>query len=232
MGRAAVTLAINARERQDLIEILPAARVVVIENGVDMDSLMPDGAPVGDPVVVFCGVMDYQPNVEGALWLAREVWPAVRREHPTARLNIVGARPSPAVRDLASGEMGIQVTGSVPDVRPYLWGSAVAVAPLQTARGTQNKVLEAVAAGLPTVVTPIVMAGLPDQVKPACAVGDSAASFSSRVGRLLGLDPMERRAMAAGADMDALRWPRRLAGVSEIVRSISHQSRNDVVRAE
>jgi len=75
------------------------------------------------------------------------------------------------------------------------------------------------AAGLPTVVTPVVMSGLPEQVKPACAVGDTAAAFSALVGRMLSLGTMERRSIAAGADLDALRWPRRLDALANIVGS-------------
>src|SRR6185295_9529665 len=100
----------------------------------------------------------------GALWLAREVWPRVRASIPTAHLTLAGARPSAAIRRLASAERGVEVTGAVPDMRPYLWRSAMSVAPIFQARGVQNKVLEAAAAGLPSVVTRAVWDGLPPQV--------------------------------------------------------------------
>jgi glycosyltransferase involved in cell wall biosynthesis len=75
------------------------------------------------------------------------------------------------VKALANREDAIEVTGTVPDVRSYLWNAAAAVAPLHVARGTQNKVLEAIAAGLPVVVTDVVGDGLPEEVLPACLVG-------------------------------------------------------------
>src|SRR5262249_5585341 len=128
--------------------------------------------PAASQTVVFCGVMNYPPNVEGAIWLAREVWPRVRRAVPSARLELVGASPTPAVPSLASGREDVIVTGHVDDVRAHLWGAAVAAAPLLTARGVQNKVLEAVAAGLPTVVTPVVLDGVPPEVRPGCVMAN------------------------------------------------------------
>ncbi len=124
--------------------------------------------------MVFTGVFSYQPNEDGALWLIDHVWPRVRATVPQAHLTLVGMGPSPTLRRRAA-DAGVEVTGAVPDVRPYLWRAAVAVAPLETARGVQNKVLEAVAAGLPAVVTPAVFEGLPDAVRPACRVAADAA---------------------------------------------------------
>ena len=109
--------------------------------------------------------MNYPPNEEGAVWLARDVWPLVRRARPDARLSLVGSSPTRRVQQLESARE-VVVTGHVDDVRPHLWQAAVAAAPLLTARGVQNKVLEAVAAGLPTVVTPVVLAGVPTEFRP------------------------------------------------------------------
>jgi hypothetical protein len=102
------------------------------------------------------------------------------------------------------------VTGSVPDVRPYLWEAAVAAAPLHVARGIQNKVLEAIAAGLPCVVTPAVADGLPGEVVPACRVGASASEFAGALIELLALTADERRRLASCADMSPLSWSARL----------------------
>jgi glycosyltransferase involved in cell wall biosynthesis len=126
-------------------------------------------------------------------------------------LSLVGSDPTPAVRALAAADSSIEVTGTVPDVRPYLWRSAVAVAPLLTARGVQNKVLEAVAAGLPCVVTPAVQDGLPAEVIPACLLGRDAEQFAAAVVDLLDREPAERRAIAERANVRALSWDERLA---------------------
>ena len=75
--------------------------------------------------------MNYMPNVDGALWFCQHVWPTVRRRRPEAELLIVGSDPVPAIRMLHSRDAGIEVTGTVEDVRPYLWRSAVAIAPLK-----------------------------------------------------------------------------------------------------
>ena len=161
--------------------------------------------------------MNYPPNVEGAVWLARKAWPLVRSQRPDARLEIVGAHPARAVRALEDPTQGIHVTGSVPDVRPYLWSAAVGVAPLHTARGVQNKVLEAVAAGLPVVVTPEVMAGLPPQVARACTASETAEKFAAQVVTLLSYDADERRSIAGTAHLAELAWDARLRSVRELM---------------
>ena len=108
---------------------------------------------------VFVGALDYRPNVEGAVWFCREVWPRLRDRVPGARLDLVGRRPAPAVRRLAEVP-GVEVVGPVPDVRPYLARAAVAVVPLRIARGVQNKVLEALAMGKAVVASPQALTGL------------------------------------------------------------------------
>jgi glycosyltransferase involved in cell wall biosynthesis len=161
--------------------------------------------------------MDYGPNVDGVLWFAREVWPAIRTRRPDAWLTIVGARPATAVRQLASVENGIEVTGTVPDVREYLWDAAVSVAPLQTARGLQTKVLETLAAGLPPVVTSQVFEGLPDNVRAACRVSDERGRFADHVLALLDLSGPERRAIASRASLDGMSWDALLAPLPHIL---------------
>jgi sugar transferase (PEP-CTERM/EpsH1 system associated) len=208
--RARASLVTTDRERDALLALAPEVRVEVIQNGVDLEAFLAPGPPGTSPAVVFCGVMNYAPNETAALWLAREVWPLVRVERPDARLTIVGASPTAAVSALAAAP-GVSVTGSVPDVRPYLWEAAVAVAPLMTARGVQNKVLEAVAAGLPCVVTNVVAAGLPPEVMPACTVAGSAPDFARAIVRLLAAAPGDRRALAARATVAELGWRQRLA---------------------
>ena len=160
--------------------------------------------------VVFCGVLNYEPNVRGAVWLSRSVWPLVRARRPDARLILVGASPSAEVRALNSEESGITVTGAVDDVRIYLWGAAVAAAPLHIARGVQNKVLEAIAAGLPCVVTSAVAEGLPPDVMPGCRLGRDPEEFAASICEVLSRSPAERRAMAGAADLTGLQWSARL----------------------
>ncbi|RYE76116.1 MAG: TIGR03087 family PEP-CTERM/XrtA system glycosyltransferase, partial [Oxalobacteraceae bacterium] len=119
-----------------------ASKVGWFSNGVDSAYFSPhhDFAspyPEGGPVMVFTGAMDYWPNIDAVQWFAAEMLPVVRRQHPDARFCIVGARPSREVQALAALP-GVTVTGTVPDVRPYLAHAALAVAPLRIARGIQN----------------------------------------------------------------------------------------------
>jgi polysaccharide biosynthesis protein PslH len=204
------TLVVNEKERGALRTVAPDSPILVMENGVDLSSFAAKTAPQDSASVVFCGVMNYGPNVDGAVWLTREVWPIVRSARPDARLTLIGASPSPQVSVLASDRAGVVVTGTVPDVRPHLWGAAVAAAPLLVARGIQNKVLEAVAAGLPCVVTPQVADGLPREVVPACRTARTAAEFAGVLIDLLNRPAVERRRLAAAADVSLLQWSARL----------------------
>jgi sugar transferase (PEP-CTERM/EpsH1 system associated) len=216
-NRVCCTLVVTERERAALLRLAPHARVEVIGNGVDAGSYAPPDAPVDRPAVVFCGVMNYEPNVEGAVWLGREVWPVVRQRRPDAILEIVGSNPTSKVQSLQSAEHGITVTGAVPDVRSYLWNAAVAAAPLLTARGVQNKVLEAVAAGLPVVVTPAVSAGLPVEVMAACKTAEDPAGFASAIIQLLSQPPSGRRNLAASTDIHSLTWTNQLSPLRDTV---------------
>jgi polysaccharide biosynthesis protein PslH len=226
MRQAAVTLCVNERERRLLAAIAPDARIEVVENGVDLSGFGPpaEGPPRIPGRVAFTGVMNYEPNAQGALWFAREVWPDVRRSLPRATFAIVGAHPTPAVRALHDPATGIEVTGAVPAVPPFLWEASLAVAPLHTARGVQNKVLEAVAAGLPCVVTPAVREGLPPEVLPACTVAGDAPRFAEAVVALLSKTPEALAALAA-VDLAPLAWERRLARLPALLEEAARTRR-------
>ena len=215
---ARATLVVSERERIAMREIAPDARTLLIPNGVDVAGFTPRQPPVPSKTIAFCGVFNYAPNEEGAVWLARRVWPDVLREEPEARLMLVGMNPSAAVRGLAQ-DPSISVTGAVPDVRPYLWSAAASVAPLFVARGLQNKVLEALAAGLPCVITPAVMDGLPVEARGGCIAAGDPSEFARGILRLLALAPSERRAFAGRSDLAALTWDRQLQDVPAIVAS-------------
>jgi sugar transferase (PEP-CTERM/EpsH1 system associated) len=219
---AVTTLVVNERERNLLRSMGVTAPIEVVPNGVELSGLAPV-PPANEPRVVFCGVMNYPPNETAALWLARDVWPAVRRARPEAILTILGANPTRRLRDLARNDRSIEVTGTVPSVQPYLGRSAVSVAPLLVARGLQNKVLEATAAGLPSVVTSAVVEGLPAEVAPACAVADSADAFAREILGLLTLLPAERRAIAQRAALGNLAWHHRLTTLEHILEGAARQ---------
>lgn len=226
VARAYTTLAVNERERDTLAELAPKARLAVVPNGIDVSYFRPQGPPATRPIVVFCGVMNYEPNAHAAVWFADEVWPLVRARHPEAEFQIVGSDPASNVQRLAERGSGIHVTGRVSDVRPHLWSAAVAVAPLWVARGLQNKVLEAQAAGLPCVVTPPVAAGLPPTSREACRVGASPESFAEHVNQLLAMDGASRRRLAADAQVESLDWSTQLAPVTGILEQAAATGRS------
>ena len=133
-----------------------AGAIEPMGNGVDADYFAPAAArpspfAADELPVVFTGAMDYWPNVDAVCWFAGEVLPELRRARPALRFYIVGRSPSAKVQALAGP--AVSVTGTVPDVRPYLQHAALVVAPLRLARGIQNKVLEAMAMGRPVLAS-------------------------------------------------------------------------------
>lgn len=137
-------------------DLAPECRAGVesMGNGVDADFFAPAHAGASpyaedELPIVFTGAMDYWPNIDAVCWFAGEVLPVLKQQWPQLRFHIVGRSPAPAVQALASES--VVVSGTVPDVRPWLAHAAAVVAPLRVARGVQNKVLEAMAMGRPVV---------------------------------------------------------------------------------
>ena len=154
------SVVISDVEKELFERCIPGVVPHVVPNGVDVDHFTSSGDTAReDATVVFTGVMDYEPNVDGVLWFARDCWPAIRAEFPAARFLVVGNRPVPAIRAL-DGEHGIHVTGWVESTPPWFDRARVAIAPLRLARGLQNKVLEAMSMGLPVVASPQAAQGL------------------------------------------------------------------------
>lgn len=163
-------------------------------NGVDAEYFSPKEGPYDPDLVVFLGRMDYYPNRECMLRFAHEVMPLLRAKRPGAKLRIVGANPPKDV--VALGNLaGVTVTGSVPDVRPHLLDGAVSVAPLSIARGTQNKIMEALAAGVPVVSSRLAARGTDAVVGEHLLAADTPEEYCAAVLRLLD-DPAERARMS------------------------------------
>lgn len=154
--------------------------MLVCPNGWDPTAPL---APAEEPVAAFVALLSWKPNVDAAVWLAREVWPSVRAAVPDARLLLVGREPAPAVRALASDD--VEVTGTVPEIRPYLASARVALAPLLSGGGTRLKVLEALDAGRPLVSTSVGIDGLTDLTGHGVAVADEPEEFAKQIVILL-----------------------------------------------
>jgi glycosyltransferase involved in cell wall biosynthesis len=172
LRRAVHLLFASARDRDALVDPTEWHRTTVLPNGVDLEYWRrPDEVGLGRREIVFTGGMAYPPNADAALFLIREILPRVRAEVPDAHLSIVGRDPSPKL--IAAGRTpGVTVTGLVPDVRPYLTAASVYAAPLRFGAGIQNKLLEALAMGVPTVASPNGVGGLvtTEGIRPPIAV--------------------------------------------------------------
>jgi polysaccharide biosynthesis protein PslH len=149
----------SEREQRQLLAKAPDARIEVVGNGVDVSAFRQVELGAVRDSIVFVGSMGYHANVEAAVWFAREIWPGIRQRFPQWKLKLVGSDPAPAVVALRD-ESGVEVTGTVPDVRPYYEQALAALVPLHTGGGTRLKILEAMAAGVPVISTAIGAEGL------------------------------------------------------------------------
>ncbi len=171
----------------------PLANVTAIPNGVDGEYFHPNVGQTPTPnSCVFVGALDYKPNIDAVQWFCQSVWPHVLMSHPRAIFTIVGRRPGENLRRL-HGQPGVRVVADAADVRPFLWDAAVAVAPLRIARGVQNKVLEAMAAGRPVLATPQALNGLSDDAKTAVFVATTDIESRNALRRLFADESIRER---------------------------------------
>jgi len=192
-------LVATERERESLAEIAGPVPSAVVRNGVDLDYFTPAAAEYDPDCICFVGRMDYYPNEEAMLRFCETVWPRIRAQRPSAQLAIVGAAPTPAVRALAAQE-GVTVTGTVEDVRPFLRRAALTVVPLAIARGTQNKILESMAMGVPVVASPIAARGVEAEPDTHLRVADGPEEMAEAALRLMSRPDERERLARAGRD--------------------------------
>ncbi len=152
-----------------------------------------------EPIVGFIGAMDYGPNIDAARWFHQDIWPLIQRSHENAQWWIVGRSPTRFIRRLDDGH-SVRVTGAVPDINTYLQRMRLSVAPLRLARGVQIKVLTAMAAGVPCVVTPCVAEGITGLQGNELCIAESPAEFANAVSQLLTDDQRAISLAAAGRD--------------------------------
>ncbi|WP_019833379.1 TIGR03087 family PEP-CTERM/XrtA system glycosyltransferase [Sphingomonas sp. PR090111-T3T-6A] len=223
-ARAAVSLFVSDAEAALFRDRtgLPDTRVLALENGIDLDRYQPAPHQAGKaPLIVFTGQMDYPPNIEAAAGFARDAMPSIRARHPDARFAIVGRKPDARLSALG-GRDGVEVTGEVPDVRPWLTQADVVVAPLRIARGVQNKVLEAMAMGRPIVASPQAFEGIDAMPGRDLIVADGPRAEVEAVLALLG-DPARAEALgaAARARVEArYAWQARLAPLDDLLERV------------
>jgi hypothetical protein len=187
-------------------------------NGVDAQYFRPDGEGYDADTISFIGRMDYYPNQEAMLRFCGDTWTLLRQRRPGMKLVIVGADPSPAIRKLAELP-GVSVTGSVPDVRPHVLRSAAMVAPLNIARGTQNKILEAMAMGVPVVSSRIAAGGVDAVAGEHLLVADTPKEYAEAVLRIV-QEPAERARLAVAGRERMLSnhaWPQSMQRLDAII---------------
>lgn len=197
-------------------------------NGVDTAFFCPVNEPYDADTISFIGRMDYYPNQECMARFSEQTWPTLKRARPGMKLVIVGADPSPAMRKLGDFP-GVTVTGSVPDVRPFIRKSALMVAPLNIARGTQNKILEAMAMGVPVVTSTIAAGGVDAESETHFLVADTPSAYARAILRIID-SPAERDRLAVAGRQRMLShhaWLRSMERLDEIInRCVKNFSAN------
>jgi sugar transferase (PEP-CTERM/EpsH1 system associated) len=191
----------------------------VIVNGVDLEYFRPPvSRPTATQVIAFLGRMDYFPNIDAVIYFARQVLPEIQRVLPQVEFRIIGSNPSKRVRSLAA-QPGITVTGFVKDVRPFLQDVAVGVVPVRIGRGTQNKMLESMAMGIPTVASTTAAKGVQATPGKHFLMAATAPEFARHVIELL-RDPDLRAQLAAAGRLQlegTHNWPVSLQNMDAVL---------------
>jgi polysaccharide biosynthesis protein PslH len=218
------SLVCTAAEQRDFERLIPGVPVSLVANGVDLDYFRSMGSAKRPGSIVFTGVMDYFPNIDAVIWFCEEVLPLIHAQMPEASFVICGSRPVRAVRQLAKRQ-GVSVTGRVPDTRPYLDSAEVFVAPLRMARGIQNKLLEALAMGLPCVASSTAASGTVVPVGEGILAANEPKEFAEHVLHLL-LEEEFRFNMARKARAAAeanYQWDVQMASLDRVIAGLSAQ---------
>jgi len=206
--RADLTVAVSSLDRESLAANAPGADVRTVPTGVDL-SYFTAGAEREEPAnLVFTGSMDWQPNEDAMLHFMDSILPLIRRKVPDSRLTVVGRNPSRRLQR-AAREMGVEVTGRVEDVRPYVASASVFVVPLRIGGGTRLKIFEALSMQKAVVSTSVGAEGLPLHDGEHFLRADAPAAFAEAVVALI-KDPSRRRALgAAGRKLveERYSWP-------------------------
>lgn len=212
-----VTVA-TAGELRTLAEAGVRERVDWFANGVDLEFFQPSGQSHDPDMISFVGRMDYFPNEQCMVEFCATAWPRLRQLRPSLRLQIVGAAPTARVLALARLD-GVTVTGSVPDVRPYVQNSVLTIAPLAIARGTQNKILESMAMGVPVVSSRMAAGGVDAVAGEHLLVADGPEEWCDVLARALD-DRSGRERLAQSGRSRVLShhaWPNAMARLDGIM---------------
>jgi glycosyltransferase involved in cell wall biosynthesis len=178
--------------------------VADVPTGVDIDYFRPGPGATREPHdIVFTGSMDWMPNEDGIAWFTSAVLPRIHDVMPDATLTVVGRNPPAAIQELARRDQRVRVTGTVPDVRPFMDRASAFVVPLRVGGGTRLKIYEAMAMECPLVSTTIGAEGLPVEHGRHLLIADDPGSFANAV-----LDLLSNKSLAHTMGSTAARWVR------------------------
>ncbi len=229
-----VHLVVSDRDRDQLLQLNSASLISVIENGVDSayysdkeieaahaawraERAAGVGAQSQSPTranrIVFVGSMDYHANIHAVVDFARDVWPVVHERRPELVFTIVGRDPAAEVLQLASIP-GIEVTGTVDDVRPYYREAVASIVPLKVGGGSRLKILESMAAGVPVVSTTLGAEGLEVRNGADIVIGDTNEQLVAAITELLEDEEQRRRLAGAGRDLVSRHYDWAIVGQS------------------
>jgi sugar transferase (PEP-CTERM/EpsH1 system associated) len=178
-------LAVSETDRNLFARIIEPAKITVIPTGVDLEFFQPAAGEEQVNTLVFTGSMDYMPNEDGICYFIEQVLPRVQLHIPNVALQVVGRRPSSRLLKLAAMTPGVEVTGGVEDIRPYVQRGSVYVVPLRVGSGTRLKIFEAMAMGKAVISTSVGAEGLPVRSEQDILIADTPEAFANGVVRLL-----------------------------------------------
>lgn len=191
-----LVIAHSQADAQALRRWLPRPHVEYVPSGISLAEWPACFSRAAEDHVLFVGNYAHPPNLEGARWLAREVWPLVLRARPQARLTLAGRAPPPAIQALASAS--IAVPGTLEDLRPLYASASLVAAPIFWGSGVRVKLLEALACGLPVVSTALAAEGIDLRGGASALFAERPAEFATAIVRLLADPALRERLGAAG----------------------------------
>jgi glycosyltransferase involved in cell wall biosynthesis len=199
IGKFKHVIAVSEQDRTYMSQFMPAENISVVPTGVDLEQFhVASGGQTSEPLVMFTGTMNFEPNMDGVEYFCREIWPRVLKAVPNARFRIVGKEPVASVRRLVSES--VEVTGTVPSVVEHLKQAWVLVVPLRMGGGTRLKIYEGMAMGRATVSTSIGAEGLDVRNGKDIIIADEADTFAKAVITFLREQELRRRYERAAAE--------------------------------
>ncbi len=199
----------------------PDAELRIVRNGVDVEFFGPRSTLVKSDSVVFTGSMDYPPNIDAAVWFADEIFPGLRERLPQLRFVVVGRRPPAEVQALAA-RPGIEVTGVVDDVRPYIAGALALVVPLRSGGGTRLKILQAMSMACPVISTTLGAEGLDVVDRENILLADTPRHFIDSVVKLANSPELAASLAQAGRRLTVAEydWQQCLCGLDDLYQPV------------